>query len=153
MVSASNDRRLRPETEFLTIDVKPGWKKGTTIAFQDKGNESLNQLPADLVFVIDEKPHETFKRDGNDLQMTQKISLAEALGGVTVILKTLDGRTLSIPLNDIVSPGFEYVIANEGMPIVKEPGKRGTLRVKFDVKFPSNLTSEQQAGVKRILGV
>ncbi|KAL7166240.1 hypothetical protein ACSBR2_037006 [Camellia fascicularis] len=45
--------RLVPESEILTIEVKPGWKKGTKITFPDKGNEQLNQLPADLVFVIE----------------------------------------------------------------------------------------------------
>ncbi|KAF2286910.1 hypothetical protein GH714_035247 [Hevea brasiliensis] len=141
------------ETEILTIDVKPGWKKGTKITFPDKGNEQLNQLPADLVFIIDEKPHSTYKRDGNDLIINQRVSLAEALGGTTVNLTTLDGRNLSIPVHDIVSPGYELLVAREGMPIAKEPGNRGSLRVKFEVKFPTRLTPEQRAGLKRTLGL
>ncbi|KAJ7538850.1 hypothetical protein O6H91_11G065500 [Diphasiastrum complanatum] len=141
-----------PVEEILTIDVKPGWKKGTKITFPEKGNEQANVVPADLVFVIDERPHEVFKRDGNDLIATQKISLPDALTGCTVTLNTLDGRTLNIPVTEIVSPGYEKVVPREGMPIAKEPGKRGNLRIKFDVKFPSRLTPEQKAGIKRILG-
>ncbi|GMY17818.1 dnaJ homolog subfamily B member 4 [Fagus crenata] len=144
--------RQVPETEILTIDVKPGWKKGTKITFPDKGNEQPNQLPADLVFVIDEKPHDVYKRDSNDLIMNYKVSLAEALGGTTVNLTTLDGRNLSIPVTDIMSPGYELVVAREGMPIAKEPGNRGDLRIKFEVKFPTRLTPEQRAGLKRALG-
>lgn len=144
--------RQKPETEILTIDVKPGWKKGTKITFPDKGNEQQNQLPADLVFVIDEKPHDFYTRDGNDLIVNHKVSLSEALGGTTVNLTTLDGRNLSIPVTDIVSPGYELVVAREGMPIVKEPGNRGDLKIKFEVKFPSRLTPEQKAGLKRALG-
>ncbi|XP_007013743.2 PREDICTED: dnaJ homolog subfamily B member 4 [Theobroma cacao] len=140
------------ETEILTIDVKPGWKKGTKITFPDKGNEQPNQLPADLVFVIDEKPHDFYKRDGNDLVVNQRVSLAEALGGTTVNLVTLDGRSLSLPVTDIISPGYELVVAREGMPIAKEPGNRGDLRIKFEVKFPTRLTPEQRAGLKRALG-
>ncbi|KAA8525344.1 hypothetical protein F0562_007238 [Nyssa sinensis] len=143
---------LEPETEILTIDVKPGWKKGTKITFPDKGNEQLNQLPADLVFVIDEKPHNFYKRDGNDLIVNHRVSLAEALGGTTVNLTTLDGRNLSIPVTDIVSPTYELVIAREGMPITKEPGNRGDLRIKFEVQFPTRLTQEQKAGLRRALG-
>ncbi|KAE9452265.1 hypothetical protein C3L33_15836, partial [Rhododendron williamsianum] len=93
--------RLSQESEILTIDVKPGWKKGTKITFPDKGNEQLNQLPADLVFVIDEKPHNLYTRDGNDLIMNHRVSLAEALGGTTVNLTTLDGRNLSVPVTDM----------------------------------------------------
>ncbi|KAI3996169.1 hypothetical protein MKX01_022663 [Papaver californicum] len=144
--------RLVPESEILTIDVKPGWKKGTKITFPDKGNEQANQLPADLVFVIDEKPHELYKRDGNDLIVSQKVSIAEVLAGMTVNVSTLDGRNLSIPISDVVSPGYELVVSQEGMPIVREPKKRGNLRIVFEVMFPSRLTYEQRSGMKRILG-
>lgn len=145
-------RRQVQETEILTIDVKPGWKKGTKITFPDKGNEHLNQLPADLVFIIDEKPHSIYKRDGNDLIINQRVSLAEALGGTTINLNTLDGRELSIPVQDIVSPGYELVITREGMPIAKEPGNRGDLKIKFEVNFPTRLTTDQRARLKKALG-
>ncbi|CAN0877691.1 DnaJ homolog subfamily B member 13 [Linum grandiflorum] len=148
----SYSKKQAQETEILTIDVKPGWKKGTKVTFPDKGNEQPNQLPADLVFVIDEKRHDLYKRDGNDLTMDHLITLAEAMGGTTVRITTLDGRSLLIPVNDIISPGYELVVAMEGMPIAKEPGKRGDLRIKFDVKFPTKLTTEQKAAVRCALG-
>ncbi|KAH9329501.1 hypothetical protein KI387_001609 [Taxus chinensis] len=141
-----------PVEEILTIEVKPGWKKGTKITFPEKGNEQLNVVPADLVFVIDEKPHDVYKRDGNDLIVTQKITLPEALTGYSVNLVTLDGRSLSIPITDVISPGYEKIILREGMPITKDQGKKGNLRIKFDIKFPSRLTSEQKAGIKRLVG-
>ncbi|XP_068345306.1 uncharacterized protein [Pyrus communis] len=146
----ANGRQVM-EQEILTIDVKPGWKKGTKITFPDKGNEQLGHLPADLVFVIDEKAHNTYKRDGNDLVVNKKVTLAEALGGTTVNLTTLDGRDLSIPVTDIVNPGYELVVAREGMPIAKEPGNRGALKIIFEISFPTRLTPDQRAGLKRAL--
>ncbi|XP_031478793.1 uncharacterized protein LOC116249714 [Nymphaea colorata] len=145
--------KMVPEQEVLTIEVKPGWKKGTKITFPDKGNEQPNQAAADLVFVIDEKPHAVFKRDGNDLRVSRSVTLVEALTGSTVVeLTTLDGRELAVPVTDVISPGYEWVVAEEGMPITKEPGRKGELRITFDVKFPARLTPEQKAGMKRILG-
>lgn len=143
----------RPSTteEILTIDIKPGWKKGTKITFPEKGNEQRGIIPSDLVFIIDEKPHGVFKRDGNDLIITQKISLVEALTGYTAQITTLDGRVLTVPINSVISPNYEEVIKGEGMPIPKEPSRKGNLRVKFNIKFPSKLTSEQKAGIKRYL--
>ncbi|KAJ6690883.1 DNAJ-like protein SUBFAMILY B MEMBER 13-LIKE [Salix koriyanagi] len=138
--------------EILTIDIKPGWKKGTKITFPEKGNEQPNIVPADLVFIIDEKPHPLFTRDGTDLVVTQKISLAEALTGYTVHLTTLDGRNLTIPVNTVIHPNYEEVVPREGMPIQKDPTKRGNLRIKFSIKFPTRLTAEQKAGIKRLLG-
>ncbi|GFP97111.1 Dnaj homolog subfamily b member 13 [Phtheirospermum japonicum] len=140
-----------PVEEILTIDIKPGWKKGTKITFPEKGNEQPNVIPSDLVFIIDEKPHNVFTRDGNDLIVTQKISLAEALTGYTVHLTTLDGRNLTIPINGVISPNYEEVVPREGMPIPKEPTKRGNLRIKFNIKFPNRLTAEQKSGIKKLL--
>lgn len=140
-----------PVEEILTIDIKPGWKKGTKITFPEKGNEEPNVVPADLVFIIDEKPHSVFTRDGNDLVINQKISLAEALTGYTVHLTTLDGRKLTIPINNVIHPNYEEVVPREGMPIPKDPSKRGNLRIKFNIKFPTRLTAEQKTGIKTLL--
>jgi len=38
------------------------------------------------------------------------------------------------------------------MPIPKDPTKKGNLRIKFNIKFPSRLTSDQKTGIKRLLG-
>ncbi|KVI04275.1 hypothetical protein Ccrd_017408 [Cynara cardunculus var. scolymus] len=139
--------------EILNINIKPGWKKGTKITFPEKGNEQPNMIPADLVFVIDEKPHTTFTRDGNDLVLTRRISLAEALAGCTVYLTTLDGRNLTIPVNNVIHPEYEEVVPREGMPNSKDPTKRGNLRIKFNIKFPSRLTATQKSKIKELLNV
>ncbi|KAE8719922.1 hypothetical protein F3Y22_tig00109924pilonHSYRG00074 [Hibiscus syriacus] len=91
--------------------------QGTKITFPEKGNVRPYAIPANLVFIIDEKPHQTFTRDGDDLIVTQKISLSEALTGYTVRLTTLDGRNLTIPVTDVINPSHEEVVPMEGMPI------------------------------------
>ncbi|KAG2315437.1 hypothetical protein Bca4012_066255 [Brassica carinata] len=146
------DSSWRPTTveEILTIEIKPGWKKGTKITFPEKGNEQRGIIPSDLVFIVDEKPHAVFKRDGNDLVITQKIPLVEALTGYTAQVTTLDGRTLTVPVNNVISPTYEEVVKGEGMPIPKDPSRKGNLRIKFNVKFPSRLTTEQKTGIKRM---
>ncbi|XP_023641601.1 dnaJ homolog subfamily B member 13 isoform X2 [Capsella rubella] len=142
----------RPTTveEILTIEIKPGWKKGTKITFPEKGNEQRGIIPSDLVFIVDEKPHAVYKRDGNDLVITQKIPLVEALTGYTAQVTTLDGRTVTVPINSVISPSHEEVVKGEGMPIPKDPSKKGNLRIKFSIKFPSRLTTEQKSGIKRM---
>ncbi|KAM2659054.1 hypothetical protein EV2_021677 [Malus domestica] len=121
--------------------------------FPEKGNQEPGISVTDLIFVVDEKPHPLFKRDGNDLMVTQKLSLLEALTGAFVNLTTLDGRVLMIPVKDIISkPGHEEVVRNEGMPISKDPTKKGNLRVKFDIVFPAKLNAEQKDDLRRVLG-
>lgn len=147
----------------MWIEVKPGWKKGTKITFAGKGNQQWNQLPADLVFVVDEKPHPVYRRDGNDLLAEVRVTLAQALGGTVVVLTALDGRELAVDVGGggededdeddapVVCPGYELVLPGEGMPIAREPGRRGSLRIRFDVAFPERLTRRQRAEIKRAL--
>ncbi|KAJ3692299.1 hypothetical protein LUZ60_012649 [Juncus effusus] len=146
------DSSGRPTTveEILTINIKPGWKKGTKITFREKGNEAPNLIPADIIFIIDEKPHPSFTREGNDLIMNKQISLTEALTGFTVRVDALDGRHLAVRVERVVGIGDEEVVRNEGMPIGKEEGKRGDLRIRFGVRFPRNLSEEQKKGIKRL---
>lgn len=144
--------RLKTESEILSIEVKPGWRKGTKITFPDKGNQQVNQLPADLVFVIDEKPHALFTRDGNDLFVTHRVTLAQAIGGTTVELTTIDGRNLSIPVTNIMSPSYQHVVPGEGMPLARDPSLKGDLKINFEVTFPTRLSPEQRADLKRVLG-
>ncbi|WOK91515.1 hypothetical protein Cni_G00206 [Canna indica] len=109
-----------PVEEILTIEIKPGWKKGTKITFPERGNKRPNTIPADIVFIVEEKPHPVFTREGNDLVVLQKISLVEALTGYTVNLTTLDGRRICLPINNVIHPAYEEVVPGEGMPLAKD---------------------------------
>lgn len=143
----------RPTTveKIVTVDIKPGWKEGTKITFPEVGDQQSRVMPSKLVLTLDEIPHRVFKRDGNDLIATQDITLVEALTGYTVHLTTLNGRNLKIPIDSIVGPTYEEVVMGEGMPIPKEPSRKGNLRIKFNIKFPIELTSEQKMGINQLL--
>lgn len=54
-----------------------------------------------LVYILKEKEHDLFKRDNDDLIYNAKIPLGKALVGCFVELPTLDGRILSVAINDI----------------------------------------------------
>ena len=42
-----------------------------------------------------------FKREGNDLVYTARLPLADALCGTTINLTHLDGRPLSVPVQEV----------------------------------------------------
>ena len=52
--------------------------------------------PGDIIIVLDEKEHATFKRTGVDLVMKMDINITEALCGFKKTVATLDNRTLVI---------------------------------------------------------
>ena len=144
------------EDKILEIQVHPGWKSGTKIRFPKAGNEQPNGDSQDLVFVIEEKPHDRFQRDGNDLITTVQLPLVDALtgGGGRKTVEALDGRKLQVPIpSGIVKPGTTTTVTGEGMPIRKEGSakKKGDLIVKWDVAFPDRLTASQKEGLRKIL--
>lgn len=72
-----DQRSTRMEDKVLVIDIKPGWKQGTRITFSREGDQSPTNIPADIVFIIKDKPHPLFQRDGSSLIYTAKISLKD----------------------------------------------------------------------------
>uniref|UniRef100_A0A8C5A878 DnaJ heat shock protein family (Hsp40) member B1b n=1 Tax=Gadus morhua TaxID=8049 RepID=A0A8C5A878_GADMO len=139
------DRRSwRTQDKILEVEIKKGWKEGTKITFPKEGDETPTNIPADVVFVLKDKPHPVFRRDGADIIYPAKVSLRDALCGCTVRAPTLDGRTVTLTTSDIVRPGMKRRITGEGLPLAKSPGRRGDLVVEFEVKFPESLSSHDK---------
>ncbi|XP_026992248.1 dnaJ homolog subfamily B member 1b [Tachysurus fulvidraco] len=142
----------RTEEKILTVEVKKGWKEGTKITFPKEGDQKPNNIPADIIFVVKDKAHPVFKRDGSNLIYQAKISLKEALCGCTIKAPTLDKRTISLPMQDvIIRPGMKRHITGEGLPLPKNPERRGDLIVEFEVKFPERLSEDARGTIARVL--
>ncbi|PQQ11845.1 putative 35.5 kDa protein in transposon Tn4556 [Prunus yedoensis var. nudiflora] len=140
------------EEEVLQINVQPGWRKGTKITFQGKGDEKPGYLPADIVFLIDEKRHPLYKRSGrDDLEMAVEIPLVDALGGCSFPVPLLGGDKMKLSFDDIIYHGYEKVIQGQGMPLLKEPARRGDLRITCLINFPTTLSDEERAEAVNIL--
>ncbi|KAJ3045730.1 DnaJ sub B member 13 [Rhizophlyctis rosea] len=137
--------------KILTIDVGRGWKEGTRVTFPREGDQGANRIPADIVFVVKQIPHPTLSREGNDLIYSAELPLVKGLTGSIIDFKTLDGRVLKIPVNEIVHTSYQKVIQGEGMPISKAPDKKGNLIIKFQLKFPTYLNEQQKATLRSVL--
>merc|ERR1719150_3083269 len=137
----AGDGMAKKEEKVLTINVKPGWKSGTKITFQREGDQAPNKIPADIVFIIRDKPHLHFRREGPDLKYTCRISLKEALCGVLVDIPTLSGDKIPLNLaNEVIRPTTVKRIPGYGLPLSKEPSKKGDILVTFDIQFPEKLS-------------
>lgn len=136
------DGSARKEEKILTINVKPGWKAGTKITFPKEGDQIPGKVPADIVFIIRDKPHTNFKREGSDIKYTAKITLKEALcASGHLKVPTLLGEVIPISIqNEVIKPTTVKRLQGRGLPFPKEPTKRGDLIVNFDIIFPDNLS-------------
>jgi DnaJ family protein A protein 1 len=95
------------ERKILEVSVDKGMEDGQKITFSGEGDQEPGLEPGDIIIVLDEKEHPTFKRNGIDLIMKFQISLNEALTGFKKTIQTLDNRTLVIQ----TVPGI-YILLN-----------------------------------------
>ncbi|VDM40520.1 unnamed protein product [Toxocara canis] len=137
----SDGQSTRVEDKVLTLNIRAGWKSGTKITFPKEGDQHPGRVPADIVFVIKDKPHPKFKREGNDIRYVHRISLRDALCGTTISVPTLDGTSIPMRLTEVVKPNTTKRLSGQGLPNPKVPGRRGDLIVEFDVKFPDVIPS------------
>ncbi|PHT34351.1 hypothetical protein CQW23_26151 [Capsicum baccatum] len=140
------------EEEVLTIKVKPGWKRGTKISFEGKGEERPGSHGSDIIFSIDEKKHSLFKREGDDLVLGVEVPLVQALTGCTITIPLLGGDEMTVSFDDkIIYPGYEKIIPGQGMPKPKQENIRGDLVLQFLIEFPIYLSEDQRFQIVSIL--
>ncbi|GJJ08382.1 hypothetical protein Clacol_002596 [Clathrus columnatus] len=141
---------------MVDIDIGQGWKQGTKIRFSGAGNEREGGTPQDVVFIVEEVPHQSFVRDGSTLITHVQIPLLDALAGEgrKVYLSGVDGKSIGIDIPPgIIRPGDEYYIQGAGMPIRKqgEVVGRGDMIVRWEIQFPEKLTREQKQTLEKAL--
>jgi len=131
-------KKVLKDKKVLTVYVDKGMRHGQKVVFAGESDEAPGMEPGDIIFVLVEKKHEVFRRNGNDLYIEQNIPLVEALCGFTTYVKHLDDRVLIVnsPKGDIITPGEVKVIPNEGMPKHKSPYEKGNLYIQFTIEFP-----------------
>lgn len=115
-----NESGSRKEEKILNINVKPGWKAGTKITFPKEGDQIPGKIPADIVFIIRDKPHEQFKREGSDVRYTARITLKQALCGCTLHIPTLQGPQITIKTaGEVIKPNTVKRMQGRGLPFPK----------------------------------
>jgi DnaJ family protein B protein 4 len=115
------------------LKLKKGWKAGTKIKYPPKDG-----FPG-IVFVIEEKAHDYFERDGDDLIYRCEITEMQAQNGPRVSIPMLDGEMLTVEAEEDEIPiqdGQSIIVPGKGMPIKGGP-QRGDLRIVFSVLIGS----------------
>lgn len=135
--------------KILSIKIKPGMAEGQKIVFKEEGNQGPNVIPADIIFEIKQQAHPIFIRKGDDIEFTAKVPLSRALVGCSIEVPTLDGRQISVPVNDIIHPSYVKTVKKEGMPIYGNEKDRGNLTIRFDIEFPSRLSPEAKGMIRQ----
>jgi molecular chaperone DnaJ len=119
------------------------------VRLQGEGEASPDGGPrGDCYCFITVKPHDLFRRDGQNLVLQFPISYSQAALGAEVEVPTLDGRT-TLRIEPGTHSGAVFRISGCG---VVQPGgsRRGDLLVQTMIEVPKKL-SEAQAKLLREL--
>lgn len=153
--SLSRGYKVQQKQETLVVEILKGMKNNQKITLRGKGDMIPGTLPGDVVFVIKQLNHSTFKRRGSDLLLEKEISLLEAVCGTKWKLKHLDNRDVIISTTpgEILKSQDLKCVMDLGMPIT-DTCDFGRLFVLFKVKFPTkgDLTADQINAIEAVLG-
>ncbi|CAL0319406.1 unnamed protein product [Lupinus luteus] len=133
----TNTGGIAQEEELLTINIQPGWKKGTKITFEGKGNERPGAYREDIIFFISEKRHQLFRRERDDLELGIEIPLVKALTGCTISVPLLGGDKMNLTIDEIIYPGYEKIITGQA----RTPIFSRSLAISTQYKFLATKTS------------
>ncbi|KAE9555749.1 hypothetical protein FO519_000963 [Halicephalobus sp. NKZ332] len=147
----SADGSVKTEDKVLSINIKPGWKSGTKITFPKEGDQMPGRVPADIAFVIKDKPHPKFKREGSDIRYVHKLSLKDALCGTSIDVPILDGTSQRMTIDTVIKPNSTRRLSGQGLPNPKLSNKRGDLIVEFNVVFPDSIPPAAKDLIKNAL--
>ena len=135
--------------EVIAIQVPAGVTDGMQLAIQGKGNAGpRGGVPGDLMVMVEEKPHDLFERQDQNLYYNAFITFADAALGSSVEIPTLHGK-VRVKIEQGTPSGKVLRLKGKGLPAVQGYG-RGDLLVSINVWVPKNLNKEEKALLEKL---
>jgi molecular chaperone DnaJ len=133
----------------LSVNIPAGVDTGSQLVMRGEGDAPNGEgRGGDLYVVVHVRPHQIFRREGNDLVCRVDLSFPKATLGGEVEVSTLDG-----PAKIQVPPGTQsgalFRLRKKGMPWLRD-NRRGDEIVVVQVKTPTKLTSRQRELIQEL---
>jgi curved DNA-binding protein len=140
---AGGRRRLSFEDGgSVDVNIPAGVREGQRIRLADQGGAGRNGGPSgDLYLRVRLKPHATFRRRGDDLDLDLPVAPWEASLGATVPVPTLTGTArVRVPAGS--SSGRRLRLRGRGLP--KQGGGHGDLHAIVRITVPKHLSEQER---------
>jgi molecular chaperone DnaJ len=148
----SGEGRVR-SSRTINVKIPAGVNAGNRIHLEGQGEVGPGGGPAgDLYVELSVEPHETFKRNGDDLEVVVRVPMTAAALGTEVLLPTLEAErddfdpeqaTVRVSVPSGTQSGTRIAVAGRGVPRLRGSG-RGELGVTLLVQTPSRLDDHQR---------
>ena len=147
----SGDGRVR-SARTINVKIPPGVSTGNRIHLAAHGEVGSGGGPAgDLYVELGVAPHESFRREGDDLEVIVRIPMTAAALGTEVMVATLEADLEDADVEDqsvrvAVPSGTQ---SGTGVPRLRANG-RGQLGVTLLVQTPTRIDDEQRELLRQL---
>lgn len=154
----SGEGRVR-SSRTINVRIPAGVSDGIRVHLEGQGEVGPGGGPAgDLYVEISVLPHESFRRDGDNLEMVIKVPMTAAALGTSITITTLEAedersdeedRSVQLDVPAGTQSGTRIAIKGRGVPRLRGGG-RGDLGVTLLVQTPTRLDERQRELLRQL---
>ncbi|MCH5212780.1 MAG: molecular chaperone DnaJ [Oscillospiraceae bacterium] len=131
------------KNKTVEVNIPAGIDNDQVMRITGAGNVGANGGPnGDLQLYIKVKPHEIFRRDGFDVNVTYPITFVQAALGAKLRVPTIHGE-VEYDIPEGTQTNTRFKLRGKGIPILHGRGT-GDEYVTVTVEVPKNLSSKQK---------
>ncbi len=131
------------QTKEIEVKIPAGVEHGSRLRVSGEGESGVKGgPPGDLYVIISVRPHEVFKRRGDDVYCEVPISFVKAALGGELTVPTLDGQA-KIKIPEGTQTDTYFRLKAKGVHRLRGMG-RGDQHIKVVVQVPQKLNTKQK---------
>jgi len=136
------------DKQRIKIKIPAGVDSGMRLKMGGYGDAGITGgAPGDLFVDIEVEPHDTFKREGDDVYLDLPLTFVEAALGSKKEVPTPLGETCRIQIPEGTQNGKILRVSGQGFPNVHKQGQ-GDLLIRVTVETPVKLSEKQKTLLK-----
>ena len=146
-----NGNGVERSESVIPINIPAGVEDGMQLQVSGMGNMGARGgVAGDLLVVIEEKGHDSFQREGQNLHYDLFVNVADAALGTQIVVPTLTGK-VKIKLEEGTQSGKLLRLRGKGLPSVNAYGT-GDIIVNVNIWTPQQLSTEEKKILEQLRG-
>lgn len=140
---------LLQKEEVIDIKIPAGVGEGMQLSMSGSGNHGPSGGPAgDLLIVIEEKPDELLKRDGNNVIFDLHLNFVDAVLGTSAEVPTIDGK-VKIKIESGIQSGRILRLRGKGIKDINGYGS-GDQLIHVNIWTPKQVSKDEQKALEKL---
>ncbi len=134
------------EQSEIEIKIPAGISNGEMVRLAGEGEAVQGGVPGDLYVKVHVRPHEVFTREGDNLRMTLKVKLTDAILGATYAIPTLK-KDIDLKIPAGISHGEVLRVRGKG---IERDGYKGDILVTINIEIPKKLSRKAKKLIQEL---